>query len=405
VSDTLTIQRELRSALAHLNDLTYLESHLLAHRLSFIDESPGTSRGHVLRRTLRAAIEALDPGGDVPGEAPEARAYQVLYRYAISRHSMVTIALDLNISRRQAYRELQQSTEALAKILAVMDLPSADDAVPGEASVVSWRAARLRDELERLDSVGSQDVDLVELVRSAVASVQYLADQRALHILMSCEREQVPVRANRVMLRQAVIGLLSHITRVHQGDKIGVELSRLGDQASLSCRYLATEADDSAGATGPLAIALQLLATLRMPCSFQRDGESAVIRVQVPLVARRQLLIVDDNEGTIALFRRYLRQETLAIYSATSGTQALEMIAQQQPDVILLDVMMPVRDGWEVLESLRADEGPSRPRVIVCSVIDDPQLAAALGADAFLHKPVSRKQLLQAVASVTGEGS
>lgn len=68
------------------------------------------------------------------------------------------------------------------------------------------------------------------------------------------------------------------------------------------------------------------------------------------------------------------------------------------PDVILLDVMMPHQDGWQVLQRLQAQVGTQHIPVIVCSVFDDPELARSLGAVDFLPKPVSRLQLLRALS-------
>ena len=73
------------------------------------------------------------------------------------------------------------------------------------------------------------------------------------------------------------------------------------------------------------------------------------------------------------------------------------MLDRIHPDVVILDVMMPGRDGWEVLQTLRRSEAGAEARVLVCSIINDPQLAKALGANGFLHKPVDRASLLQAL--------
>ena len=62
---------------------------------------------------------------------------------------------------------------------------------------------------------------------------------------------------------------------------------------------------------------------------------------------------------------------------------------------------MPTRDGWEVLQEIRQNEAGAKAKVLVCSIINDPDLAAAMGADGFLHKPVDRASLLQALKSLS----
>ena len=166
---------ELRSALAHLGDPPYLEDHPLAGRISNLGPPPGLSRGQALRRTLRLAIAALDPGASNASSVLQARAYQCLYRFAISRESMQAIASEQGISRRQAYRELRRGITALAQILS--DLIAISN---GEKPSVNMQAAvhagRLREELERLSTERLEEFDLTQLVTGAIATAQHLAD-------------------------------------------------------------------------------------------------------------------------------------------------------------------------------------------------------------------------------------
>ena len=109
------------------------------------------------------------------------------------------------------------------------------------------------------------------------------------------------------------------------------------------------------------------------------------------------LLVIDDNEGLIELFRRYLTGESYRLIGAQDGTEGLRLAEEHSPDVIVLDVMMPQQDGWEVLQLLRNRRRTRDIPVLVCSVIDDPELAFSLGAAQFLAKPVKREELLRAL--------
>jgi CheY-like chemotaxis protein len=73
------------------------------------------------------------------------------------------------------------------------------------------------------------------------------------------------------------------------------------------------------------------------------------------------------------------------------------MIPQLQPEVIILDVMMPGIDGWELLQRLKTLRETQLIPVIICSVINDPELAFALGASQYVPKPVTREALLRAL--------
>lgn len=387
---------ELHRALAHLDDPPYLERHPLATRLSFVARTPELSRGRALRRALRLAIAALDPGTGANGAALEARSYQVLYRWAVARQGMVAIANSLGISRRQAYRELRRAEEALAQVLGA-PLPAALDSPDGSAVATP---GRVEEELERLTRASEQDVDLDRLLREAVENVQYLARDTGASVRLQVEAGGLMVAANRVMLRQAILNLLSHAVSAQQRGEVSVRLWQSASHARVEIAYLPSEAAPSPEPKSPYAVAGQLLSSLGIEWTHrEQPGRESLISIRIPLAGERVLLIVDDNEGLVALFRSYLRHQPFRIHAAETADRALELVQSLRPDVIILDVMMPDRDGWEVLRELRATEAGARARIIVCSIINDPRLALALGADAFLNKPVDRASLLQALGT------
>ena len=388
---------ELYRLLTHLNDPSFLENHPLAARLNPAAQAPGLSRGQALRQTLRLAIAALDPGIDSSSSALEPRPYRVLYRYAISRQSMLAIADHLGISRRQAYRELRCAVEALARIVSgsLVDWP------PAPAPGATLAVADVRAELERLAWIADEDVDVREVVADVVESARRLAQQRG--IVVELGQEPLPFHAatNRVMLRQALLNLLSHAVSVSGRSGILVEMVRSGESASVRLTYRAQAASVACRPQDPYAVATQLFDALGMNVKRSLTRAGAIqITVDIPVLEEHTVLIIDDNEGLIQLFRRFLRDQPYVVHGATSAEPALEVMERVRPDVVLLDVMMPGCDGWEMLERLRAHQAGRRARVVVCSIINDPDLAAALGADAFLLKPVERSKLLHTLCAV-----
>jgi len=242
----------------------------------------------------------------------------------------------------------------------------------------------------------------VEVITSAIESAQCLARKRGFEIRLQAETPGLQVATNRVMLRQAILNLLSHIVGVHQGGGLVVRLYRADRDALIECAYRPPAQPDRLDPEQPYRVAAELLDSLGIRWA-REDAPTGMIRVMVriPLVREHTLLIVDDNPGLIRLFKRFLRHQPYAIYDAPDGAMALEMLERVRPEVVILDVMMAERDGWEILQTLRANGvDRSKTRVIVCSIINDPQLAIALGADAFLHKPVDRASLLQALGRV-----
>jgi CheY-like chemotaxis protein len=114
-----------------------------------------------------------------------------------------------------------------------------------------------------------------------------------------------------------------------------------------------------------------------------------------------RVLIADDNPDILILLRTNLRGAGYESVEAGNGQIALERIEQDKPDVVLLDLMMPVLDGWGVLEALRGRAGS--PPVIVVSASDSSanvERARELGVAAYVTKPFNLPALVQLVASV-----
>jgi CheY-like chemotaxis protein len=83
-----------------------------------------------------------------------------------------------------------------------------------------------------------------------------------------------------------------------------------------------------------------------------------------------------------------------------SGQEGLRLLQSLAPDAIVLDVMMPEMDGWELLQRIRTSPRTTDVPVIICSVFNDPELAYSLGVSLFLPKPVSQKDVLTALRQV-----
>ena len=323
-------------------------------------------------------------------------------QYYVARRDIEQIAQALVISRRQAYRELRRGTEALARIL----FPAGSDGGPGlNGETLSAVISRVRQEVERVGAVGVQPLDLGELLRSALGSVASLAERKGIAIVTDTS-EALSASANRVMLRQALVNLLSHVLRTHQATELWVRLTRDEETACLAIPYRPADGGENGVPSGPHAIAQQLFATLGLVYQEADEGNGLrLARVHIPLVRPYSLLVVDDNAGVTRLLQSYLRREPLTVYGATDPHYALDLVEELEPDVVILDVMMPDLDGWEFLERIRRLPAGREAIVIVSSVINDPELAGALGADAFLHKPVDRTRLIHTLNEVLARKS
>ena len=121
-------------------------------------------------------------------------------------------------------------------------------------------------------------------------------------------------------------------------------------------------------------------------------------RVRIP-----KILIVDDEESNIRLLKAMLLSENYKLIDVLSGKAALKAVNDFDPDLILLDVMMPQIDGFEVCRILKQDEKTRKIPVIIVTALNEKKhriKAMEVGADDFLSKPVDRPELLVRVKSL-----
>ncbi len=115
------------------------------------------------------------------------------------------------------------------------------------------------------------------------------------------------------------------------------------------------------------------------------------------------VLAVDDEPKALLLLRNLIESEGCRVLLAGSGAQALELAAREQPDVVLLDVMMPEMDGFEVCRRIRADPRLSELPVLMLTALDDRESrlrGLELGADDFVSKPFDSVELRTRVRTI-----
>ncbi|MFN8635916.1 MAG: response regulator [Chloroflexota bacterium] len=108
----------------------------------------------------------------------------------------------------------------------------------------------------------------------------------------------------------------------------------------------------------------------------------------------KRILVVDDEPLIVSLLTLALEAEGYQVEVAVNGRDALDRVQQQAPDAILLDVMMPVLDGWHFIAELRATPATRQIPIIVLSAAYDTANHPALGSLVFLPKPFDVNMLL-----------
>jgi CheY-like chemotaxis protein len=389
---------QVRDALAHLYDHVHLQRHPLAKRWVAPQSVTTRTRGQELRRILLDAIEALNPGDNVPLRATERRAYAILFGLYVEGGERHKVAESLGIGDRQLRRDQTEAVAALASILRDHYLTAApvreDSAAEPEP---------LRSESERL-AQQREMVDLYDLVNGLLPLLEPKARAQGIWLISQAPPDLPKLYVNRILIRQILISLAGYALAnlPLTGLSFQARLAQAGIEVGLDLKYRRESLveSDLPRLTPAFNSVETLVAALAGHIRLETlSGETQTLWLWLPYHAETVVLVVDDNEELFALFQRYVGDHPYQLIHAQSVDQALRLVQSNPPDVVTLDLMMPNRDGWELLQTLRADPTTTPIPVIVCSVLEDPDLALSLGAQAYLKKPVGAVDLLQALAA------
>lgn len=116
-----------------------------------------------------------------------------------------------------------------------------------------------------------------------------------------------------------------------------------------------------------------------------------------------KILVVDDNQEVLKMLDKFFTMKKYEVIKADSGSEAIKLAKKQNPDLILLDIMMPDMEGTEVLDKIKKDKNTLRIPVIILSAKNDrltKKYAAFLYSEAYITKPVKLDELEEKVRKV-----
>ncbi len=121
----------------------------------------------------------------------------------------------------------------------------------------------------------------------------------------------------------------------------------------------------------------------------------------------KTVMVVDDNPDIVTIVKTILEGKGYVVQSAYSGQEVFNLLKEQKPDLIILDIMMPQMDGLEVLTRLKGEASTSTIPVILLTAqvqYEDVLGGYKMGADYYITKPFTSTQLLNGINLLLGEG-
>jgi CheY-like chemotaxis protein len=389
--------RALQAALRQLYDTQALRANPLVEAFGLTDAPHAASQ---LRQLITEAIRALRPAGDVPPEAGAWRLHEILeYRY-LQQVGQIEVARQLGLSVRHLRREERRAAEVLAQQLCprLVSLSSGDAPSAGEVDLAVGEGAL--EELAWLDDhVTVCEVNIGAMLGEVIGVAQHLAQARGIAVQLNLPKQSVSVTMQPVALREMILELLTAAICHAAASPVTVTARPANGAALIEIGAALAEPTRKSGQACTDAIAMARHLAVRCGALLQATvQESAFLAVvSLPPPQGVPVLVIEDNEDTVRLLRRYVAGTPFHISAAERLPQALEVAARTHPKIIVLDVMMPHVDGWEVLAHLRQNPLTSGAPIVVCSILTQEELAFSLGASEYIRKPVSAQTFILAL--------
>ena len=120
-------------------------------------------------------------------------------------------------------------------------------------------------------------------------------------------------------------------------------------------------------------------------------------------MSKQQILVVDDDKSIVKVVRSYLEQAGYAVQTAYDGESALHALRSEKPDLVVLDLMLPDRDGWEITRLIRSDATlGAMPIIMLTARVEDTDkiVGLELGADDYITKPFNAREIVARVRAL-----
>ena len=393
-----SLEQALHEALVHLHDPEYQPQEATC---IVVGCAPG-HRAETVQNTLISILTELAPADGAAGTGRGERPYEVLYARFVLQLTQEETSERLHLSLRTVQREQARGIHMLLSWLReraelVSTMPDDGFARPSQAA--NWRGQLRREVglLQRYDQDSQGRVG--EVLANVIPLVQKGTTQASGSVIIEDTIPDAPVAVHPSTLRQILLMAVSALTQVGSDEApVVIRFGKDNDRMEIIISGMTAD-----GADAPdTALLHELVETAGASMRVERGLGRASIAIVVPLGEASTdstiVLAVDDNPDLVSLYQSYCEGTQYEIVHVWDPRRVFEAVETHRPQILLLDVLLPGVDGWDLLLDLHANELTRDLPVIVCSVITNEDLALALGASFCLQKPVWRPQLIDAFA-------
>jgi CheY-like chemotaxis protein len=255
-----------------------------------------------------------------------------------------------------------------------------------------------------LEKVANPD----ETLSTVVKLVRPMAEQYKVCLDVHTDDDLPQVMMHPVALNQTLLNLLGVAIHRAPGSRIAVSATLAEWEVEVRVEATGPQGDDRPtwnGDTGSLDMARRLVDMCGGQLTVDLEGgEPGAFdaRLCLPALGRLPVLAIDDNEDTLRLLERYTAGTRYCLTGTRDPEQAVRLAEEVSPQIIVLDVMMPQVDGWQLLGWLRQHTQTHDIPVVVCTILGQEELAYSLGASDYVKKPITRQAFLDALDRQVG---
>jgi CheY-like chemotaxis protein len=370
----------------------------------------------ILRKFLIDAIDSLKPIDTTPRGMKSIRVYEILRQRYIEQHTQRKVADNIGLSARQLQREDKIAVDTLGETIwraqnfqdvarlnpGLMPTPQTlvpAQSSPGQQQDLDWLRT----------TTPAQPTILAEEIQDIIATLKSVMTLSKIRISFKPELEdprgnlylQAPI------LRQGLLNILSICISLAAGGQIGIRMLYPPKQVKIrivarsdsrkKIQLDASQIENLDFAASLISLCEGTFHTSLEDLSERTSGKLTaefISEIILPASEPITVLFIDDNADTLELYRRFLVNSRYRFVGASDTRKGFSLACELTPRVIVLDVMMPEKDGWSFLGQLKIHPEIQNIPVIISSVLQQANLAQTLGAAEFLHKPVSRVDLL-----------